>query len=787
MKSGSLRIIFALMLVAAFVCGDVSSVMAQDVDDEGFMLEEITVTATKRAENQQKVAVAMETISSDTIKEMGKTDIDQILSGVSSVIINKAADGMRVTLRGMANDQNVFQGMQASTPTVAVNMDGAYTQRNSSGNNLYDIERVEVLYGPQSTMYSTSTPGGIVNVITAAPKLDKFGASATLEAGNYNLKHGEVSLNVPVMDTVAMRVAGSIMDRDGYLSNGAEDEDTQSARLKVLYQPAENFSVTVTGEYSKTGGQGFGGVDLFDDQDDVPDPWQADSTEAKPSNDQVNKKLSGQIAWDNSVGTLTIIPSYTKRDNETTEIRTAGGGPPGTPPDPSQQYETSNWNHLYGDEKSIELRMTSSPDFTAFKWIAGVNYYKSMENVDNTSYRVDNGALDSYGARYQDNESKAVYANITYPFTDEFRGTAGMRYTDESNYSYNLESGRNTDEYGVPQPEIVNMTYSDPDYKIGVEYDLAENSMLYSDISTSYRTQGMAYDEDGNPFDPEKLTALTVGAKNRFFGNRMQVNVSAYYYWYKDYLATTGVDTIQDNYVGISPQTGLQVYANNGVLEYTDVDGDGSFTVGTDIPLDNGQAMDQNAKNTGDARVYGVDLQTTTLITSALKLDLSVSYLKKEFVDMFFDFNNITNALGVADRRLDGEEFTFAPNWTVNGALSYTINMPNGGTLTPSVDTRFQTSYKLYMLDRIASVSSNADGTTSVSITDLSPYINQEAYHISNCAVVYKSPGGMWSLTAYAKNLEDYAVKRSIMIMGGASDMMIGPPRTYGAVASVKF
>lgn len=101
------------------VCVGVSSVAAQE--DEGFMLEEITVTATKRSENQQKVAVAMETISSNTIKEMGKTDIDQILS---------------------------------------------------------------------------TTPGGIVNVITAAPKLDKFSASATLEAGNYNLKHGEVSLNV---------------------------------------------------------------------------------------------------------------------------------------------------------------------------------------------------------------------------------------------------------------------------------------------------------------------------------------------------------------------------------------------------------------------------------------------------------------------------------------------------------------------------------------------------------------------------------------------------------------
>jgi len=186
MKKRYYMYILALAVASIFAMGDVSAVFAQESADDEFTLEEITVTAQKREENQQKVPIAMETISGETIKELGKTDIDQILSTVSSVIVNKAADGMRVTLRGMSNDNSMFQGRQVSTPTVAVNMDGAYTNRSAAGDNLFDIERVEVLYGPQSTLYSTASPGGVVNVVTANPKLDNFEASATLEGGNYN-------------------------------------------------------------------------------------------------------------------------------------------------------------------------------------------------------------------------------------------------------------------------------------------------------------------------------------------------------------------------------------------------------------------------------------------------------------------------------------------------------------------------------------------------------------------------------------------------------------------------
>ena len=428
--------------------------------------------------------------------------------------------------------------------------------------------------------------------------------------------------------------------------------------------------------------------------------------------------------------------------------------------------------------------MTSSTDFM-FKWIAGVTWYHSLDEAANTGTRSDTGASTGFGNRYQDQKSKAIFANVTYPVTDKFRATGGIRYTDESNYSYNLESGRNNG-----RPEIVNMTYSAPDYKVGIEYDLAENSMMYSDYSTSYRTQGMGTTPTGQPFPAEKLKAITLGAKNRFFGNRMQVNASAYYYMYKNYMAVTGVGSLTDDYTGPGAHVGLDYIDNNGNDRFdigidTILDGVGTGMPG---PGGDGTSMDENAKQVGDAKVYGLDIQTSTIVTDNFKVDLSVSYLKKYFTRLFFPFNQITNDLGIPDLDYSGKDMTFAPRWTVNASLNYNIPLWNGGTLTSRLDSRFQSSYKMYFLEQAVGISKDRmTGAISIVYTPLSKAAIQEPYHISDFTLVYAHPNGKWSLTGYVKNLEGYAVKRSIVVMGNTSDMIIGPPRTYGAILSFRF
>jgi outer membrane receptor for ferrienterochelin and colicin len=119
-------------------------------EDDGFMLEEITVTAQKREENKQKVAIAMEVLAGEDLEATGKNDLSEILENISSIIVNKTGSNLRVSLRGISDDQG-DGSVQISTPTVAVNTDGIMSNRQKSGTGLFDIERVEVLYGPQST------------------------------------------------------------------------------------------------------------------------------------------------------------------------------------------------------------------------------------------------------------------------------------------------------------------------------------------------------------------------------------------------------------------------------------------------------------------------------------------------------------------------------------------------------------------------------------------------------------------------------------------------------------
>jgi hypothetical protein len=244
----------------------------------------------------------------------------------------------------------------------------------------------------------------------------------------------------------------------------------------------------------------------------------------------------------------------------------------------------------------------------------------------------------------------------------------------------------------------------------------------------------------------------------------------------------------------------------NGKLDYVDNNGNGQFDWDTDTLLDgmagaggaagpggpgaNGANMDAHGKTTGDMKVYGFDISTTTLVTQEFKVDLSVSYLKKYFTSLVFAIDPVTQQLwNMSAIDYSGSDATFSPRWTVNAAFTYTFLLGNGGMITPTFDTRYQTSYKMYFLDQI--LQTDRDRVNDVIIpvvVDVSTAGIQEAYHLSNFSMVYSNPSGKWTLTGYVKNLENYAVKRSIFSAGPSlGELTIGPPRTYGAILSVRF
>jgi iron complex outermembrane recepter protein len=784
MRKRLFQVILASIAILMVAIGNAGLLHAQESTSEEFTLEEITVTAAKRAENQQKVAISMDVISSDEIKELGKNNIDEILSGVSNTIIEKARDGYRIAIRGITDSSQPFHGMSTAQPAVAVNTDGVYSNRKDTVAGLFDIDRVEVLYGPQSTMYSSNSPGGIVNVVTAQPKLSTYSASAVVEAGNYNLQHFEGTVNAPLGDKIALRASLFSLKRDTYVSNSSDKENTKSARLRALFQPSEKFSLTVTGEYSKDKSAGFSGVKAFANQDDkyyppdddgviekLTDPWTGIRAETHPENEQPSRRITGQINWDTGIGALSMVPSYSTRNGHAIEVFPALPG--------SAVEEMNYYTKQIARERAMETRFTSPSDFF-MKWMLGFNWYHGMDSQRRDSADYATTGVGEWSNRGMTQKTYAVYGNVTYPVIDVFRLTAGYRKSWDRTIQHDQGMNGAPPGSGLPPNTLIYQdtytrysTSGRPDYKLGFEYDLGANSMLYGDYSTSFRVNampggaGMAQNvapgyepQEGagstETDDPEILKAYTIGAKNRFFDNKLQLNIAAYYYDYQNYSAGNNMRMIW-------------AYDLNDPVLYPD------NTLG--VADRNEQYMEPYSNSAGDGRMIGLDLSSTILITQNDMVNLSVSYINSRWKNLkmvyYYDYTlELVNGevVTVYDPGADytGKPMMSTPPWTVNLSYDHSFNLPNGGVIRATVSSKIRSAFRLSWADEDY------------------PLNFQEGYHMEDFQAVYNSPGGRWSVSAFVKNIQNYAEKR--MYMTGMSEILtIGDPRTYGCVLSVKF
>jgi iron complex outermembrane recepter protein len=752
-----------------FVLGDAFVLCAQETQSDEFTLEEITVTAQKRTENQQKVAIAMEVISGEELTATGKSNVDDILANLSNAMVSYGQNGMRISLRGITETETPMNDLRVSNPSVAINVDGAFNKSDSAGQNLFDVERVEVLAGPQSTLYASNSPGGVVNVVTAAPKTDKYSSSGTIEIGDYNLFQAQAVVNAPlIMDKFAMRLAYNQEKRDPYVSGSSQTgENTKSVRLKTLWSASDKFNATATLNWSKriNGGMMGGQVQPFDYQDGywytasgvkgskVTDPWTAVATAAagappgsQPNGPnaaaQITKGITGEINWDTGIGNLSIVPQYSRTTSD----------------DQGQNEDTTGtiymaYTQMENTQKGVEARMTSSSDFI-FKWIAGFNYYKIQDERITTYSRTD--YITKLFSNSEDN--KAIYVNITYPFTDTFRGTAGYRRSWDKTDVWETPASIGQPHYG--------QNYTSPDYKLGLEYDLADNSMLYMNYATSYRLNPMTVDQGTRTIKPEKLMAYTVGAKNRLFENKLQLNAAAYYYDYKNKEAQVNEDG--------RLSMGSVVYEDDIVGpdgNYLDIDHDDS--VGQHILLaGTPDEQDPWIKQHGTFRSIGLDLSADLVVTSMDRVNLGISYLNAKWKELKMVFY-WQSANGGHYWDSDGDDYsgwknTYSSTWTITGGYEHNFILGTFGALVPRIDFQYKSSY----------------------ILDFMPVnypVNyQEPYYLVNGSATYSHASGIWSLNAYVKNATNYAAK-NYLASGMNYSMGITDPRTYGAVLSVKF
>ena len=673
---------------------------------------DIIVTAQRRAESLQKSSLAIEVFTGDKLLSATKpTDLTSLTPGVQ---VGTSGPQPQVYIRGVGDTNGNSRGQGA----VAFNIDGIYYARATQvGPSMFDIARLEILKGPQGTLYGRNASGGAVNIITRAPELGAWRGHLIGEVGNFDLFRGEAAVNIPLGAVAALRVSGQITRRDGYLSDGSNDERTESARARFLFQPSDRFSVLLNGDISHIGGVG-GGYAVYPSPGNAwrgttaqPLPWPfqfaAASVKKTPDDrmiDSDNKGASLEMNAKLGFATLTFIPAYRQQDQFAIYFST------------DFQYV----ERFAGSQTSGELRLSNSSPM--LKWVAGLFYFNEKQaQVFTGDNRLIGGSFDSNRDAY------AAFGEATVSVTPKLRLIAGGRYTTEK-IRGGYTAGTGSEPYipyvaTTPRTAIAPLENKKFNYRLGVEFDAGPQSMLFATYATGFKAGGFTPTRACGPlsYQPESLGALTVGARNRFAANRIQFNVEGFRWKYKN------------------QQVGI-------------------------VQADPCGTIAQLVVNPGSATIAGGNADLVLRPARNTTVHLAVEYTHGKYDR--FSFNqlglapytptsgSLCSATPLASPAFfqvncAGQQTPRTPEWS--GIFGFDQVIPLGdGKITAGADAQFASKR---WLDYGYTPNGHAPGYVTV-----------------NAQIGYQSPGGTWSVTAYVNNLNNAKI-----YTGGVTHTVIAP------------
>jgi len=684
-------------LALTLACIGVGPVIAQTnqpttaADQSG--LEEVIVTAEKRESSEQKTPIAMTVFSSETLASNGVGDLQDLTALAPNVSFSRAGTSSIVTIRGVSSRDTTEIG----DPAVAVSVDGFYFQRAIGlADSTFDLERVEVLRGPQGTLYGRNATGGAINFITAKPTKD-FEASTAVSYGNYNAVTSEGALNLPVSDRVQIRASFYTRSHNGYRDNApardGDDADAKAARLHLMVEPTDTLTALLTAEFAKLGGIGpavYGTPLQFDSNGIVihaRSPLPADPTEWPLGNptgymDSTSKTLRWKLDYDAGIANITYRGGFRRLDfHGLTDLDGVA--------DEAYYFQANEqprtWNH--------ELRASSNSD-QRLTWQVGVFYFQETNNLLTyfQNFQVPQPPANLYIFSYPNINatSKAGFGQTSFTLMDTVKVEAGVRYTKD----YKRRIGFLNYGSGILD-EDASAESSKTTYHGGIDWQATPRSLLYAKVDTGYKAGGFT---DTAPYAPESITAYEVGSKSRFFGNTLQLNTSVYFY----------------------------DYTNQQISQFI-----------------NGQTTIDNA---GKSQIYGVELEGTYLLTEADRLDGYIGYLHAEFKDFLL-------ASGSSNIQLAGNSPPQAPRASLNFGYQHRFTLANGAGLTARVQTHFETSSYLtvnnYPDDRQGSYS-RSDAMLTYAPADNKWSLEAYGKNLENkAAIIAAQENGLWGTYNY--------------------------------------
>jgi iron complex outermembrane receptor protein len=714
----------ALQFGSQFVA---QTAFAQSADDAPG-LEEMVVTAQKREQNLQDVPIAIAAVSADLMEKMQITDLSTLVQAVPALQYSFAFSNPQFTLRGITNYSNgpwVESG-------VNIYIDGVYSANNqASVFSFNNVERVEVLKGPQGTLFGRNALGGVVSVTTKQPS-HAPALEVEVGYGNFDTVSGKLYGATGIGENVAADIAvyaqkqsdgwGTNLYDNGKLHYGEE----WAVRSKWVFTPGDATTITLVGDYEHTeppvlGIATINGVYDFVNIGPVhmggfwdsylPDIGLLDVT-----------KYGGALTIDHEFGWAELVSISGLSYSEVKKNATRPAAYPYNPQNPAQGQALSGFtlNALQlVDTKTItqEVQLKSLPSST-IKWIAGV--FVLRDDIENLAYRAPiTGAL-VYTDATQKTESYAGFGQVTVPLlSDATRLTLGFRYTtDRREIDGNTYTAAGV---VIPASSVITnpepkKTWKEPTYTAVIDRDLNDRIMAYASYSRGFQSGSYNISSSVNegPVDPQTLDAFEIGLKTTLADNRLRLNTSAFYYKMHDLLVSQNIENVR-------------ITSNAAAAKYT-----------------------------------GVDIDVTYLPIDDLTLTLGASYTEPEYSD----YQDATY---------------YRPNPNGNGTFVAFVGDATGNQIAYSekFSASFSASYELSTF--IGDLSLNAianyhDGAHY----DAQGLLVQPGYTVVNASLKWTRPGSSWDVRLWSNNLLNEEYASTLFANTPVMYMNPSPPRTYG-------
>ena len=714
------------------------------------VLEEVIVTAQKRQTNLQKTALSVSALSGDELTNRQITDISGVALAVPNMNFGQTTGNARIAVRGIGFD-NISVGNEGR---VAFHVDGVYVSRPAAAlGNMFDLERVEVVRGPQGILYGRNATAGAVNVITREPD-NELNGYISGSAGNYNTFSFEGAAGGAFSDIVSARVAFNVVERDGYgdnITNGSEvdDQSTRNFRGAFNFDFSEDFQVTIRGDYMTQDDSAYGF--RYIGQGSLPDTsvgWpgvvptglrlggivtgdRRDSArDFGPENDREFGGVS--IEANLTVGNIDFVSISSYRRSDWKIITDLDGT--SSPLTLYDQFEES-------DQYSEEFRASQETSWGG--WMAGVYYFHEkifggsrvpLDRIAFPPFRATTFSGLQQGVSLAgkiDTTAWAIFGNVHLDITDELTLRLGVRYSDEDKEIDEQHSGLLfftpypplPDPFepglGIRRQDKTNWTAVTP--LVTLEYEAAENIFLFAGYSEGFKSGGYNLGNIQPAFDPEEIEQYEVGIRSDWNNGSVRANITGFYYDYTD----------------------LQVSKVNGPV----------ITI----------------ENAAVAELYGADLEILAQVSEDLRLELTAGFLHTKFKE-YTSFDPARPAVIFGEFDLAGNELTQAPSYTVNMGIEYRIPL-SPGVITLRGEGRF--------VDRVWQSAFNLE------------HMSQPSYEWFNASLRYDTGDGKWSATAYVRNIGDEEVVSASLVSSGLVGFPINgsfePPRTYGVTLRRNF